>query len=137
MSITQFAQLVVDKGRLDLKRIGLRYSLVYDSLLHAQRGGLEALTVQLAQIGKGGGLYLKNFIVALQVEYDRQQVRGFASLSRDSAQLHPSVDLIVRYQSALDNELYKTMKALREAQTWRLSRLEVEARQVHDSGEVA
>jgi hypothetical protein len=71
------------------------------------------------------------------VEYDRQQVRGFASLSRDSAQLHPSVDLIVRYQSALDNELYKTMKALREAQTWRLNRLEVEARQVHDSGEVA
>lgn len=137
MTLTQFAQLAVDKGRLDMELIRLRYPLAYDSLLRAQRGSLEALSAQFVEIGKGIDRYLKDFIVALRAEYDREQIREFASLYRDSAQLRSSVDLIGRYQSALDNELYKALKALREAQTWRLSRLEAEARKVDDSGEAA
>jgi hypothetical protein len=137
MTLTQFAQLAVDQGRLDLELIRSRYPLAYNCLLRAQRGSLEALGTQFAEIGKGIDRYLKDFIVALRAEYDREQIREFASLYRDSAQLRASVDLIGRYQSALDNELYKAMKALREPQTWRLSRLEVEARRVDDSGEAA
>jgi len=35
-----------------------------------------------------------------------------------------------RYQTSLDNELFKTLKALRENQEWRLSNLEAEAAEV-------
>ena len=135
LTLTQFAQLAVDQGRLDLELIRSRYPLAYDSFLRAQRGSLEALSTQFAEIGKGIDRYIKDFIVTLRAEYDREQIREFASLYRDSAQLRASVDLIGRYQSALDNELYKAMKALREAQTWRLSRLEAESRKIDDSGE--
>jgi hypothetical protein len=33
-------------------------------------------------------------------------------------------DKLSRYQSSLDNELYKAMRALRQAQTWRVDVLE-------------
>ena len=41
--------------------------------------------------------------------------------------LPPSPELLARYQSALDNDLYKAMKALRDAQAWRLANIEAVA----------
>lgn len=35
-----------------------------------------------------------------------------------------TIDLIARYQTTLDNQLYKALRALREAQEWRLKTLE-------------
>ena len=39
-----------------------------------------------------------------------------------SQALPTQTDLLSRYQTALDNDLYKALKALREAQAWRQSR---------------
>jgi hypothetical protein len=35
-----------------------------------------------------------------------------------------SLELMARYQSALDNQLYKALRALRDAQEWRLKSLD-------------
>ena len=37
------------------------------------------------------------------------------------------LDVLNKYQAALDNQLFKTMKALRDAQAWRLESLETDA----------
>ena len=37
----------------------------------------------------------------------------------ESQTLPTQTDLLGRYQTALDNDLYKALKALREAQSWR------------------
>lgn len=66
-------------------------------------------------------------------DYDSRLIRELADLYRDAAQIRASVDVIGRYQSALDNELYKAMRALREAQAWRQSRIDADARRVNDS----
>lgn len=47
---------------------------------------------------------------------DQERIKELVHLYRDSAQIRASVDLIGRYQSALDNELYKAMCALLETQ---------------------
>jgi hypothetical protein len=36
------------------------------------------------------------------------------------------IDVFNKYQAALDNQLFRTMKALRDAQSWRLDTLETE-----------
>jgi hypothetical protein len=51
--------------------------------------------------------------------------REVVSLFRDSRRLPSEPDVLIRYQSGLDNELYKAMRALREAQTYRLSTIDV------------
>ena len=38
-----------------------------------------------------------------------------------------ALEIMARYQSTLDNQLYKALKALREAQEWRLKTLEAVA----------
>jgi hypothetical protein len=39
-----------------------------------------------------------------------------------SQALPSKTDLLARYQTALDNDLYKALKSLREAQAWRQSK---------------
>lgn len=43
---------------------------------------------------------------------------------RESRALPENPDILVRYQSGLDNELYKAMRALRDVQAWRFATLE-------------
>lgn len=79
---------------------------------------------------------LERLVKAYRRAYDDRRIRELADLYRDAAQIRASVDVIGRYQSALDNELYKAMRALREAQTWRQSRIDAEARRINEpSGE--
>lgn len=47
------------------------------------------------------------------------------ALFRESRRLPNNPDVLIRYQSGLDNEVYKAMRALREAQTYRLATIEV------------
>ncbi len=47
-----------------------------------------------------------------------------AIVSRDRLCVPNESDKLSRYQSSLDNELYKAMRALRQAQSWRLDVLE-------------
>ncbi len=41
--------------------------------------------------------------------------------------LPTQTDLLTRYHTSLDNDLYKALKALREAQAWRQARAALEA----------
>ena len=56
----------------------------------------------------------------------------FAALARSEKAIPApeARETFSRYQTSLDNELYKTLKALRELQEWRLSHLEFEAAEV-------
>lgn len=45
-----------------------------------------------------------------------------------------SLELLSKYQTSLDNQLYKAMKALREAQEWRLETAALTG-EVADAGE--
>lgn len=50
---------------------------------------------------------------------EKQRIREVSRLVMQSQALPSQTDLLARYQTALDNDLYKALKALREAQTWR------------------
>ena len=55
----------------------------------------------------------------------------------ESQALPTQTELLTRYQTTLDNDLYKALKALREAQSWREARAALEASAVPAaSGEV-
>lgn len=65
----------------------------------------------------------ENFFVRYVAHYDslveKQRIREVSRLVMQSQALPAKTDLLARYQTALDNDLYKALKALREAQTWR------------------
>lgn len=46
-----------------------------------------------------------------------------------------TLELLARYQTTLDNQLFKLLKALREAQEWRLKTIEPDALSPHDDVE--
>jgi hypothetical protein len=50
---------------------------------------------------------------------EQQRIREVSRLIMQSQALPTKTDLLARYQTALDNDLYKALKALREAQAWR------------------
>ena len=50
-----------------------------------------------------------------------------------SQALPSKTDLLARYQTALDNDLYKALKALREAQAWRQSKALISVMPLHSS----
>ncbi len=52
----------------------------------------------------------------------KQRIYEVSRLVMQSQALPSKTDLLSRYQTALDNDLYKALKALREAQAWRQAR---------------
>lgn len=58
---------------------------------------------------------------------DHQADRAEHRLRHNANGVPDAPDVLARYQSALDNDLYKAMRALREAQSWRLAHLEAVA----------
>lgn len=62
----------------------------------------------------------------LQEAEERPQVLELAKQMRATRLVLPaeSLELMSRYQSTLDNQLYKALRALRDAQEWRLKTLE-------------
>lgn len=66
----------------------------------------------------------------------RTEILAIAGKLRQKASVlpRPHLELLSRYQTTLDNQLYKALKALREAQEWRLKTLEVEADDLEEIG---
>ena len=129
--LAEVVSLSVVPGKLTLEEIEKKFPLAYGELMASAEGSHEALRERIE--GKGGlRPYLADFIEAYRMIFEQARIKEFVELYRDSAQIRASVDLVGRYQSALDNELYKAMRALREAQAWRLSRLEANAKRVDD-----
>ena len=61
-----------------------------------------------------------------------RQGNSLAGLQADSLSVPEAKDALSRYQSALDNELYKALRALREAQSSRRRQLEFEAVRIEE-----
>ena len=58
---------------------------------------------------------------------ERQRIREMCLLVVESQSPPTQTDLLTRYQTTLNNDLYKALKALREAQAWRQARAALEA----------
>jgi hypothetical protein len=87
-------------------------------------GGIEA--VILAEYGSWEELvaqHLKLFDALIE----KQRIREVSLLVMESQALPTQTELLTRYQTTLDNDLYKVLKALREAQSWREDRAALEA----------
>ncbi len=90
------------------------------------------LSDEAAAIGYGVEDYLpvKHKTLARFLEWwnsflqSQRNTKQTVAVFRESRAMPENPDILVRYQSGLDNELYKAMRALREAQAWRLSTLE-------------
>lgn len=60
-----------------------------------------------------------------------QRIREVSRLIMKRQALPSRTDLLSRYQTALDNDFYKALKALREAQAWRQSKALISVTPVH------
>jgi len=132
--LAQLLKLSLQLKNLTYDDIQECFPLAYNELLQTADGTRVGLNNKVETRGIGLAAYLSEFIAAYRQMYDHERIKELVYLYRGSAQVRASVDLIGRYQSALDNELYKAMRALREAQSWRLSRLEASVHRVN--GEV-
>ena len=116
---------------IDLRSINSNAPLVYAQLVSDAED--EAPETFLAD-RKGG---LTAFIAELMTwcrqqlrEADaRPQILTIADQVRSKRVVLPAetLELMARYQTTLDNQLYKALRALREAQEWRLKTLEATA----------
>lgn len=113
---------------IDLRSVKLNAPLVHAQLLADAED--EPLETYLA--GCKGGL---TTLVAEMMSWCRQQLREadarpqiltIADQVRSKRVILPAetLELLARYQTTLDNQLYKALRALREAQDWRLKTLE-------------
>ena len=92
----------------------------------------EGVPIEQYLQGKGRGLvkYVEELAAYCQQEIQKaEQRKPLLALTEQArlARLLPSnAEVLCRYQTALDNQLYKALKALRETQAWRRDLLEGE-----------
>ena len=110
---------------LPMVEIAEKFPLAYQELVaHGdETKTLEGLIRRLKSEKMTFTQLIQSLIRSYRQDYEQERIDEFVNLYRESAQVRTSVDVIGRYQSTLDNELYKAMRALREAQNWRLSQL--------------
>lgn len=118
---------------LDLEAIEKRAPLFWQQLSNDAQADQQTVA-QFIAAHKGG---LEGFVAEL-TRWCREQLRhaearpqllALAEQVRAKRLVLPSdtLELLARYQSTLDNQLYKALRALREAQEWRLKTLELQA----------
>ncbi|NCA90503.1 MAG: hypothetical protein EOM92_16835 [Gammaproteobacteria bacterium] len=87
-------------------------------------GGIDA--VILAEYGSWEELVAQHLRLFDEL-IEKQRIREVSLLVMESQALPTQTELLTRYQTTLDNDLYKALKALREAQAWREARAALEA----------
>lgn len=87
-------------------------------------GGIEAAV--LAEYGSWEELVAQHLRLFDEL-IEKQRIREVSLLVMESQALPTQTELLTRYQTTLDNDLYKALKALREAQAWREARAALEA----------
>lgn len=114
--------------QVELNAIKARAPTVYGQLsTEAEGQGVDAFLA-----GHAGGLkaYISELILWCRRERLEAQARPhlltLAERVRAKCMVPPvgSLELLSRYQTTLDNQLYKALRALRETQEWRLKTLE-------------
>jgi hypothetical protein len=125
MAISEIESL----GEFDIRSLEQRSPMIFGKLkLDAEVSGTDPIL--FAGDHKGG---LTGYVDKLY-DWCREQVRN--SASRSHVQLladqvrakrlvlpNDTLEVFSRYQTTLDNQLFKTLKALRDAQEWRLQTL--------------
>ncbi len=86
--------------------------------------GIEAVVI--AEYGSWPALVDQHVRLCDQL-LEQLHIRELSLLVMESQTLPTQTDLLGRYQTALDNDLYKALKALREAQSWRQAKAVLEA----------
>ena len=123
--LSELVRLEMQWEDLSDVEVAEKFPLAYQELVAYgdETGTFEGLILQLKGENMTVEQLMQSLIMSYRQDYEQERIDEFVNLYRDSAQVRTSVDVIGRYQSTLDNELYKAMRALREAQNWRLSQL--------------
>ena len=74
-----------------------------------------------AEFGSWDGLFVSQAL-RFDLLIRKRRIPEVSRLVMQRQALPSQTDLLARYQTALDNDLYKALKALREAQAWRQAR---------------
>lgn len=99
--------------------------------LEVEAGGIAAYVKK--KFSSWTGLfeaYVKHFDLLIR----KKRIPEVSRLVMQSRALPSQTDLLARYQTALDNDLYKALKALREAQAWRHAKSLISAAQALPGG---
>ncbi|MBF0453913.1 MAG: hypothetical protein HQL72_03725 [Magnetococcales bacterium] len=106
---------------------------IHQQLVEEAEGDEETLEEYLANYDNGLQEYVIDLVRWCREELDkanqRPRILVTAQKVRGKKVILPEkyLELMTRYQTSLDNQLYKAMKAFREAQEWRLQTMEGEA----------
>jgi hypothetical protein len=106
-----------------------------------QRKLLKAFAVEISQIdsvvkAKFGSwdVMFKRQVAYYESLIEKQRIREVSRLVMQSQALPSKTDLLARYQTALDNDLYKALKVLHDVQAWRQSKALITATPVLPDG---
>jgi hypothetical protein len=115
------------EGALNLDRLQKEAPMVYKQLTEDATGE-ESLAEYLEEVG---GLTDYLYEMADWCRKELEKAKQFEQIAKLTG---PAIDKLrvpwgqletfIKYQASLDNQLYKAMKALREAQEWRLQTIE-------------
>ncbi len=130
----QWCRDVIDEGceleQIDLETVASQAPLIHAHLKDDAEEDYETIEEYLADHDKGITGYidcLMDFCRSDLSEADRQPELLAVAEQVRSKRLFLSqhdMDLLARYQTTLDNQLYKALQALRQAQEWRLKTLD-------------
>jgi hypothetical protein len=130
----------LDKAMLDIEnditRLSREAPMMFAELRNDAEKGDQIMVEYIA--GYEGGLrsYADELVTWCKGEIRKLErrpvIQAVAELVKSSQSAPIPEELLSRYQTALDNELYKAMRALREAQEWRAKTIEGEATTPHE-----
>ena len=127
-AVEEFEQL----DDFDLKKLQRNAPLIYGQLKSDAESDRETIEAHLGAYKEGLSGYLAELMrwcrKELEAAQRRPKILQLADHFRARNLLLPAqaLQLFTRYQTMLDNQLYKALRALREAQEWRLKRAEPE-----------
>ena len=87
-----------------------------------------------AEFGSWEGLFVSQAL-RFDLLIRKRRIPEVSRLVMQRQALPSQTDLLARYQTALDNDLYKALKALREAQAWRQARAVIDVPSASPEGD--
>ena len=99
--------------------------------------GVEASGIEAVVIAENGSwpALVDQHVRLFDQLLEQLHIRELSLLVMESQTLPTQTDLLGRYQTALDNDLYEAFKALRKAQSWPQAKAELAASAVPEAGE--
>ena len=136
----EWCQSILDEyhkvDSFDLDHLEEEAPLIYKQLKSEAEEDQETIEKYLSDCENGLNEYLSYLMQWCRAELAKARkqpgVLAVAELVRSEQVVlsEPKLNLFMRYQTTLDNQLMKLAKALREAQDWRVKNLELETNEV-------